>query len=142
MEAYAQGGNDKFWEVHDMLFANQKQLGRAQLESYASDAGLDMDKVKAALDGGTHAKTISADQAVAAQFGARGTPYFYVNGRQVRGAMPFATFKTIIDEEIKVVRDRCDVLGLEAVVAKAFGAIPVVSPPVPSPATVPQVCVP
>ena len=100
MEAHAQGGNDKFWEVHDVLFANQKALSRAQLESYASDAGLDMDKVKAALDGGTHAKTISADQAVAAQFGARGTPYFYINGRQVRGAMPFATFKKIIDEEI------------------------------------------
>ena len=100
MEAHAQGGNDKFWEVHDVLFQNQKALGREQLEGYAQAAGLDMDKVKKALDEGTHAKTVSGDQALANQFGARGTPYFYVNGRQLRGAQPFAAFKTVIDEEI------------------------------------------
>lgn len=100
MEAYAQGGDDKFWEVHDVLFANQKALGRPQLEEYAQQAGLDMDKVKKALDEGTHAKSIDEDQAVANQLGARGTPYFFINGRQLRGAMPFSAFKTVIDEEI------------------------------------------
>jgi protein-disulfide isomerase len=100
MEAYAQGGNDKFWEVHDLLFANQKALGRAELEGYAEKAGLDVAKVKKALDEGTHKKEIDGDQALATQLGARGTPYFFVNGRQLRGAQPFAAFKTVIDEEI------------------------------------------
>jgi len=100
MEAFAQGGNDKFWEVHDVLFANQKALGRPELEEYAKAAGLDMDKVKKALDEGTHTKSIKDDQAVANTFGARGTPYFFVNGRQLRGAMPFPAFKTVIDDEI------------------------------------------
>ena len=100
MEAYAQGGDDKFWEVHDVLFANQKALSRAQLEDYAKAAGLDMDKVKKALDEGTHKKLVDDDQAVANQFGARGTPYFFVNGRQLRGAMPFNAFQKVIDEEL------------------------------------------
>ncbi|MGB5694305.1 MAG: thioredoxin domain-containing protein [Polyangiales bacterium] len=100
MEAYAEGGNDKFWEVHDALFANQKALGRTELEGYAEKAGLDMAKVKKALDEGTHKSTIDGDQALAAQLGARGTPYFYVNGRQLRGAQPFAAFQTVIDEEL------------------------------------------
>lgn len=100
MEAYAQGGDDKFWEVHDVLFANQKALSRAQLEEYAKAAGLDMDKVKKALDEGTHKKLVDDDQAVANQFGARGTPYFFVNGRQLRGAMPFNAFQKVIDEEL------------------------------------------
>jgi protein-disulfide isomerase len=100
MEAYSQGGNDKFWEVHDILFANQKALGRAELEGYAQQAGLDVDKVKKALDEGTHSKAVSADQTLAGQVGARGTPYFFVNGRQLRGAQPFAAFKTVIDQEI------------------------------------------
>ena len=100
MEAKAQGGDDKFWEVHDVLFANQKALGRAQLEQYAKDAGLDLDKVKKALDEGTHKKAVDDDQAVASQFGARGTPYFFINGRQLRGAMPFNAFEKVIDEEI------------------------------------------
>ena len=100
MEANAQGGSAKFWEVHDVLFANQKALGRAELEGYAEKAGLDMAGVKKALDEGTHTKAIQADQALAAQVGARGTPYFFVNGRTLRGAQPIAAFKKIIDEEI------------------------------------------
>jgi protein-disulfide isomerase len=100
MEAFAQGGNDKFWEVHDVLFQNQKALTRPQLEEYAKNAGLDVDKVKKALDEGTHAKTIADDQAVASTFGARGTPYFFVNGRQLRGAQPFNAFQKVIDDEI------------------------------------------
>jgi protein-disulfide isomerase len=100
MEAYAQGGNDKFWEVHDVLFANQKALGREQLDGYAETAGLDAGKVKKALDEGTHTKAIQADQTLATQVGARGTPYFFVNGRTLRGAQPFAAFQKVIDEEI------------------------------------------
>jgi len=51
MEAFAQGGSDKFWEVHDVLFANQKALTRPQLEEYAQKAGLKAEGVKKALDG-------------------------------------------------------------------------------------------
>ncbi len=100
MEAYAQGGSEKFWEVHDVLFANQKALDRPQLDEYAQKAGLDMDKVKKAIDEGTHSKVISDDQTLASQLGANGTPYFFINGRQLRGAMPFASFKKVIDEEL------------------------------------------
>jgi protein-disulfide isomerase len=100
MEANAQGGSEKFWEMHDVLFANQKALGRAELEGYAEKAGLDMAGVKKALDEGTHSKAIADDQAIAAQLGARGTPYFFINGRTLRGAQPFAAFKAVIDEEI------------------------------------------
>ena len=35
------------------------------------------------------------------QFGARGTPNFFINGRNLVGAQPFPAFKTIIDEELK-----------------------------------------
>ena len=100
MEGYAQGGNDKFWELHDTLFANQKALGRAELEGYAEKAGLDSAKVKKALDESTHKKVIDGDQSLAAQLGAGGTPYFFINGRQLRGAQPFAAFQKVIDEEL------------------------------------------
>jgi protein-disulfide isomerase len=100
MEAFAQGGNDKFWEMHDVLFANQKALTRPQLEEYAQKAGLNAEGVKKALDEGTHTKAIKADQTLASSLGANGTPYFFVNGRELRGAMPFASFKSVIDQEI------------------------------------------
>ena len=37
----------------------------------------------------------------AAKFGARGTPNFFINGRNFRGAQPLEAFKGVIDEEIK-----------------------------------------
>ncbi|MGB5812921.1 MAG: thioredoxin domain-containing protein [Polyangiales bacterium] len=100
MEAYAQGGDEKFWEVHDLLFANQKALSRADLENYAQQSGLDMTKVKKALDEKVYAEQIKEDSTLAATMGARGTPNFFVNGRNIRGAVPFASFKTVIDEEL------------------------------------------
>ena len=37
----------------------------------------------------------------AEKFGARGTPNFFINGRNLRGAQPIEAFKSVIDEEIK-----------------------------------------
>lgn len=100
-EAFAQGGSQKFWKVHGLLFANQKALTRADLEKYAGQAGLDVGKVKAALDGNKYQSAIAADQELATKLDARGTPAFFINGRKLMGAQPFEEFKKVIDEEIK-----------------------------------------
>ncbi|MCA9580952.1 MAG: thioredoxin domain-containing protein [Myxococcales bacterium] len=105
MEAFEQGGSDKFWKMHDKLFANQKALGREDLEKYAQEIGLDMAKFKKALDTNAHKATVDDDQALAAKIGARGTPHFVINGRKLSGAQPFENFKAIIDDEITRAND-------------------------------------
>jgi protein-disulfide isomerase len=100
MEAFEQGGNEKFWAMHDKLFENQRELTRPNLERWAQEIGLNMDQFRAALDNNEHAEQISADQAIATRIGARGTPHFVINGRKIAGAQPFERFKEIIDEEI------------------------------------------
>lgn len=100
MEAFEQGGSEKFWQVHDILFENQRALSRADLERYAQQAGLDMAQVRAALDNNEHQAKITADQQLAASLGARGTPAFFINGVQLMGAQPFEAFKEVIDREI------------------------------------------
>jgi protein-disulfide isomerase len=97
LAAHEQG---KFWEYHDLLFANQKALDRASLEKYAEQLGLDMAKFKAALDSHKFAEQVKRDQAIAAKVGATGTPTSFVNGNKVRGASPFAAFKSVIDREL------------------------------------------
>ncbi len=97
MEARDQG---KFWEYHDKLFSNQQALARENLEQYAKDLGLNMSKFKAALDSNKHKAEIAADQTLARQIGASGTPSFFINGRSLRGAQPFDAFKSLIDEEL------------------------------------------
>jgi len=98
MAAHEQG---KFWEMYKVLFANQQALERENLEKYATDLGLDMDKFKKFLDEGTAKKLIEDDKAVAVQFGARGTPHFFINGIRLRGAQPLEKFKEVIDVELK-----------------------------------------
>lgn len=100
IEAFKQGGSEKFWAMHKLLFDNQRALERPQLEQYAQQLGLDVNKVKAALDGHTHQAGITEDQALATRLGARGTPAFFINGRFLSGAQPIENFKTIIDDEI------------------------------------------
>jgi protein-disulfide isomerase len=91
----------KFWEMHDKLFANQAALDRPNLEKYAQDIGLDMGKFKKVLDTEKYKDRIKKDMDDAATFGARGTPNFFINGRNFRGAQPLEAFKGVIDEEIK-----------------------------------------
>jgi len=101
MEAYAQRGDAGFWQMHGILFENQRALGRPQLEQYAQQMGLDMNRFRQALDSHTHQASITRDQENANRVGARGTPAFFINGRQLMGAQPFEQFQTVIDDEIR-----------------------------------------
>jgi len=65
IEAHKQGGDAKFWALHKKLFENQKALSRADIEKYSQEVGLDMNKLKAALDNHTHEAKIKADQELA-----------------------------------------------------------------------------
>ncbi|MBK6810871.1 MAG: thioredoxin domain-containing protein [Sandaracinaceae bacterium] len=104
LEASAQGGDSAFWRYHDLLFANQRALERADLESYARQIGLDMPRFAQALDGHVHAAAIDADRALAAQLGATGTPSVFVNGKLLRGAQPLQAFQARVDTELAAAR--------------------------------------
>ena len=102
----AAGAQGKFWEMHDVLFENQKALDRVDLERYAAEMGLNMKKFNRALDKNTYEDQIAADQELSEMVQARGTPNHFINGRKLNGAKPFEEFKTIIDEEIKKAEGR------------------------------------
>jgi protein-disulfide isomerase len=91
----------KFWQMHDLLFANQSQLSQAQYEALAKQLGLDQAKFKAALDSHRNKGRIDEDMKLAQQLGVNGTPTFFVNGRRIVGAQPYDAFKQAIDAELK-----------------------------------------
>jgi protein-disulfide isomerase len=99
-EARAQGGDARFWAMHDALFA-ASSLDEAALLQAAKDAGVDPAKVKDAIAQGRHKDRIERDQGLVRSIGAPATPTFFVNGRKIAGAQPFAAFQTVIDEELK-----------------------------------------
>jgi protein-disulfide isomerase len=99
MAAYEQG-NDKFWAFHDKFFENQNSLSPAFYETTAKDAGLDVSKWKSSVDAHRAQATIQAEMAAGSALGANGTPTFFINGHKLVGAMPFDSFKQVIDAEL------------------------------------------
>jgi protein-disulfide isomerase len=128
----------KFWQMHDKMFANQTALDRPSLEKYAQEIGLDMTQFKAALDSSKGKAQIEANMKEGNQFGVRGTPGFFINGRFFRGAQPFDNFKALIDEELKKadakLKSGVSRQGLYAAIIKdGLDKAAVPTPPPPSP---------
>lgn len=71
----------KFWEMHELLFANQKALGAEQLNQYAKQIGLDMAKFEADMKSPEVKAAVEEDMQLAQQVGVRGTPTIFVNGK-------------------------------------------------------------
>ncbi len=100
-EARAEGGDAKFWALHDALFESAPALDEAAIEKAAQGAGLDVAKVKAAMSGATYRDRIVRDQQEMVRIGAPATPTFFVNGRKLAGAQPVEAFRAAIDEELR-----------------------------------------
>jgi len=101
LAACAANKQGKFWEMHKILFANQRAMAKDDLNGYAKEMGLDMGKFETDMNGTVCAAEVDGDMKLAADVGARGTPNLYINGRQVRGAVPFDHIEPVIKEEIK-----------------------------------------
>jgi len=83
----------KFWEYHDLLFANQSALDVASLKSYAAQLSLDTATFDQCLDAGEKTAEVQKDQQDGTSYGVGGTPAFFINGRLVSGAIPFADYQ-------------------------------------------------
>jgi protein-disulfide isomerase len=94
------GAQDSYWEYHNALFSQQYDLGRTAYEQYASDLGLNMAAFTTCLDDHRYQAEVNADARDAAQMGLGSTPTFLINGRILVGALPYADFKAVIDEEL------------------------------------------
>lgn len=78
-----QGGIEKFWEVHDLLFAGQKQLKSVDPAAVAEHLGLDADKLIADMDSELVKRRIAADIEQGHKVGLRATPAIFLDGRMV-----------------------------------------------------------
>jgi protein-disulfide isomerase len=101
------GGQGKFWEMHDQLFANQKALTQPSLIVHARTLGLNTTSFQQCLTSGQHGARVRADLAEGLRAGVTGTPAFFIGTvtkdgklkvqRKLIGAKPFATIKQTLD---------------------------------------------
>src|SRR5207249_8287553 len=95
----ASGEQGKFWEMHDLLFANQSALQRDNLLRYAEKLGLDLDRFRKDLDSDRLKQAIERDKAEGAKRGVNGTPTFFVNGKEYTGAKSYEQLKQLVQGE-------------------------------------------
>jgi protein-disulfide isomerase len=90
----------KFWEFHDLVFANQQDLTREAFVKYAGEMNLDVDTFSKCFDQQDHMSEIQADYSYAQNLGITGTPTFFINGQYVSGAQPYTVFAEAIDKAL------------------------------------------
>lgn len=105
--AEAAGTQGKFWEMHDVLFANQLQWSDSQsaktiFDSYATQLGLNMDEYNTVYVATTTNSTINADKQEGQDLGVTGTPAFFINGDQIDNTdiQTVESFSSVIEEYI------------------------------------------
>ena len=96
----AAGNQGKFWEMHDKLFENYRQISEENIEKWAKELDLDVAKFKKDMGSDETEKKVQADMALAQKVGVRGTPTFFINGKRVMNRSPEA-MKAMIEAELK-----------------------------------------
>jgi protein-disulfide isomerase len=100
--AYCAGDQQKFWEMHDIIFANQtgENVGAysdTRLVAFAEKLGLDMVTFNDCFTSKKYESRVMQDGVDGQAAGVKATPSFTINGKLVEGAQPFDVFKSEID---------------------------------------------
>jgi protein-disulfide isomerase len=95
--ALAQG---KFWQMHDVMFADGAKLDEAGLVKSAAGLGMDQNAFESCMKSGTYKTVVQQDTEAGSQAGVEATPAFFINGESLSGARPEADFAEIIDRQL------------------------------------------
>lgn len=99
----AAGAQGKFWEMHELLYANQTAWAEAsdptsQLVEYAKKAGVkDIAKFKSDISASAYLTAIRSDQRDGNSLNIQATPTFYLNGTKLEGVQQYQDLKSKID---------------------------------------------
>jgi protein-disulfide isomerase len=100
--AVCAGRQNRFWEFHDLLFANQtgENIGNftaRRLEAMAETLGLDLEAYRECLASGDVENEVNVHRAAALDLGVYSTPSFVINGELIVGAQSYEVFQGAID---------------------------------------------
>jgi protein-disulfide isomerase len=98
--AEAAGRQGRFWDMHDVLYANQQQLDGAALLAYAAALGLDVNRFGNEIAAHVHLSKINEDFMSGVRSGVNGTPAFYINGIRHDGGWDYASLATALQQAV------------------------------------------
>lgn len=94
------GAHGKFWEMHDLLFENQKRLSKPVYIELAEELGLPGAALRQALDKGEYLDRVRADFSGGVRSGVNGTPTFFINGERHDRPFDYETLLLAIQDKI------------------------------------------
>jgi predicted DsbA family dithiol-disulfide isomerase len=97
--AYCAAEQDRFWQFHDAVFA-AGNLSPPLLEQIASDLGLGLPKFQECVTAERSRAAVVKDIEAARLLRIESTPSFVINGKVINGALSFADFQKIIEQEL------------------------------------------
>ena len=98
--ALAAAKQGKYWEMHDVLFENSRDLSADKLKECAGKAGLDVTRWEKDKDAPDVQQQIDAEMNEGRSADVQGTPTFFVNGKRLMNRS-FDGFKQMIDDAMK-----------------------------------------
>lgn len=101
----AAGQQNKFWEMHDLLFANQstwsnQDNAKDTFIDYANQLGLDLTRFEEDLKNKDIQKAVQEDKISGNQAFVEGTPTFYLNGEKINNPRSYDKFRQLINDEL------------------------------------------
>ncbi len=98
--ALVAGKQGKYWEMHDLLFKNYRELAADKLKEYAAQVGLDVARWEKDMASPEIQQQVDRDMADGRSADVQGTPSFFVAGKRVQ-TRTLDGFKQLIDEATK-----------------------------------------
>jgi protein-disulfide isomerase len=101
------GRQGAYWQMHEVLFANQSTwdttaaVARAAFAQYAGDLKIDRHAFETCMDQGQTRANVEKNMAEGQHLGIDGTPSFVINGKLLSGAQPTETFQRVFDRELE-----------------------------------------
>ncbi|AHF16999.1 DsbA family protein [Niabella soli] len=99
--AIAAAQEGKFWEMHNVLFQNRRNLGTTSLKLHSKDAGVKNKNFLEELVNGTYGWQVQDDLKYGLDLGVKEVPTFFVNGAMIKGKTTYALLSSAIDEALK-----------------------------------------
>ena len=97
LAAHRQG---RFWDYHQRLFKNYKQLNDATFEGLATDLGLDLERFNKDMNDPSIQRLIYRDVKEGRDAGIRGIPAVFINGKLLKNTSG-PGFQQMVDAELK-----------------------------------------
>ncbi len=95
--AEAAAAQGRFWEMHDRLFEARRRLESTDLERYAAEIGLEVERFEREVEEHTHARRVREDLRSGLRSGVRGTPTFFIDGVRHDGSSNFETLLAALE---------------------------------------------